>query len=217
VLEVHPPHSSIHGWRDFSIHLATITMGLLIALGLEGCVEWLQHRHVMHQAQKSLQIEITANAGSMQARLDGLQKQQQDLKQDVDVLTRVIANPDAPIHGSLDLRLDITDFDNVSWTTAQSTGAMALMPYATAREYSDIYGEQTAIDAQMQLAVRDLSVALGPLLNAKSRDSLPDAEDAKLMKHNIEILQGQLYLVDSLLKTMDKTYKKFLESHPNPY
>jgi hypothetical protein len=216
VLEVHPPHASIHGWRDFAIHLATITMGLLIALALEGCVEWLHHRHVMHQAQKSLQTEIRANSSGMQARLDGLATQQQKLKEDVEVLTKIIASPDAPIHGSLDLRVDINGFDDVSWTTARATGALAYMPYAEAREYSDIYGEQSAIDAQMLLAARDLSVAMGPLLNAKDR-AMPDAEDAKLMKQHIEILQGQLWLVNSLLDTMDKTYKKFLESHPHPH
>jgi hypothetical protein len=40
VLDVHPPHEPVHGWRDFFVHPATITIGLLIALSLEGCVEW---------------------------------------------------------------------------------------------------------------------------------------------------------------------------------
>jgi hypothetical protein len=35
VIEVHPPEEPLHGWRDFLIHLATITIGLLIALSLE--------------------------------------------------------------------------------------------------------------------------------------------------------------------------------------
>lgn len=216
MLEVHPPHASIQGWRDFAVHLATITVGLLIALGLEGCVEWLHHRHVMHQAQASLQMEIKANAGGMQARFESLEGQRQNLKEDVELLTKIIAGPDTPIHGSLDLHFDITDFDNLSWITAQATGAVSYMSYAAAREYADIYGDQAAVNAQTQLAIRDLSIAMGPLLNAKKGD-LPSAEDAKLLKQHIETLQGQLYLVESLLKSMDKTYKKFLESHPVPY
>jgi len=39
-MDVHPPHGAIHGWRDFFVHLIVITLGLLIALGLEGIVEW---------------------------------------------------------------------------------------------------------------------------------------------------------------------------------
>lgn len=44
MLDVHPPHSTTHTWRDFFIHIATIAVGLLIALGLEQTVEAL-HRH----------------------------------------------------------------------------------------------------------------------------------------------------------------------------
>ncbi len=39
MLDVHPPHQPVHGWRDFLIHLLTITVGLLIALGLEAVAE----------------------------------------------------------------------------------------------------------------------------------------------------------------------------------
>ena len=45
MLDVHPPHHPTHGWRDFFIHIATITVGLLIAVGLEQTVETLHQRH----------------------------------------------------------------------------------------------------------------------------------------------------------------------------
>jgi len=35
MLDVHPPHASTHTWRDFFLHIATIVIGLLIAIGLE--------------------------------------------------------------------------------------------------------------------------------------------------------------------------------------
>ncbi len=44
MLDVHPTHSTTHTWRDFFIHIATIAVGLLIALCLEQTVEAL-HRH----------------------------------------------------------------------------------------------------------------------------------------------------------------------------
>lgn len=44
MLDVHPPHSATHTWRDFFIHIATIAVGLLIALALEQTVEAI-HRH----------------------------------------------------------------------------------------------------------------------------------------------------------------------------
>ena len=46
MIEVHPPDEKIHGVRDFLLHLFTITIGLLIALGLEAGVERLHHHHL---------------------------------------------------------------------------------------------------------------------------------------------------------------------------
>ena len=44
MLDVHPPHEAAHTWKDFFIHIATICVGLLIAIGLEQTVEAI-HRH----------------------------------------------------------------------------------------------------------------------------------------------------------------------------
>jgi hypothetical protein len=117
VFDVHPPNTSIHGWRDFSIHLATITIGLLIALGLEGSVEWLHHRHVMHQAEAGLLAEIRSNSQSMQKKIGSLDAHQEELKRDVMILDQMIAHPEAVNHGSLSVSIDITGFLDVSWRT----------------------------------------------------------------------------------------------------
>ena len=37
--EVHPPHEAVHAWRGFLLHIATIVIGLLIAVLLEQTVE----------------------------------------------------------------------------------------------------------------------------------------------------------------------------------
>ena len=217
MFDVHPPNTSIHGWREFFIHLATITIGLLIALGLEGSVEWFHHRHVMHQAQEGLLKEIKFNADGIHRKIDGLEMHQEDLKRGVEILKQIIAHPDTANHERLTVALDLTGFDSVSWATAQATGATTYMAYAVARQYSDIYSEQAEIDVQVRQAMRDLSVSVGPLLNLKSGDKSMDPEDAKLLREHIETLQGQLYLVDSLMHTMEDSYKKFLATHSSAY
>ena len=51
MLDVHPPHEKVHGFKDFLLHILTITIGLLIALSLEGCVEWRHHRHLVPRSK----------------------------------------------------------------------------------------------------------------------------------------------------------------------
>ena len=48
MLDVHPPHEAAHTWKDFFIHIATICVGLLIAVSLEQTVELFHHRHQRH-------------------------------------------------------------------------------------------------------------------------------------------------------------------------
>ena len=57
MLDVHPPHQAAHTWRDFFIHIATICVGLLIAIGLEQTVEALHHRHQARELRESLAKE----------------------------------------------------------------------------------------------------------------------------------------------------------------
>ena len=213
VLDVHPPHEAVHGWRDFVLHLLTITIGLLIALSLEGVVEWQHHRHLVREAEESLHREIEANAKSMQATIDDLAKQQVNLKHDVVVLKKLMKDPTIK-DDSMEITYHIRGFQDVSWKTAQTTGALSYMPYEMAEEYSDIYGTQASIDKIQDQAARDAIISLAPFMNMADSDPLPTAELANSIKDKIEVLQGQLSLLDSLVKALDQAYKRFLQVHP---
>ena len=57
MLDVHPPHEAVHTWRDFFIHIATIVIGLLIAVGLEQTVESIHHHREASELRKDLHAE----------------------------------------------------------------------------------------------------------------------------------------------------------------
>ena len=60
MLDVHVPHET-HTWKDFWIHLGTITAGLLIAISLEQSVEKLHHLRQRHELETSLRAEGDVN------------------------------------------------------------------------------------------------------------------------------------------------------------
>jgi hypothetical protein len=213
VIDVHPPHEPIHGWRDFLLHLLTITIGLLIALSLEGCVEWQHHRHLVHEAEASLHAEIQSNAKDLPDAIADLHKQQDMLKHDVTLLKYIIKNHKAPENSSMEITFHIRTFDDVSWKTAQSTTAFSYMPYAQAEEYAGIYDTQTALYTAEQQAARDATISLAPFLNTDDKDPDPTEGQADAIRQKIEVLQGQLMLVDSFMNSLDREYKKFLAAH----
>jgi hypothetical protein len=61
MLDVHASHVSVRTWRDFFAHIAIITIGLLIAIALEQCVENLHHIQQRHQLQHDLLEEAKRN------------------------------------------------------------------------------------------------------------------------------------------------------------
>jgi hypothetical protein len=63
VIDVHAPHGGLHTWKDFWIHLGTITLGLLIAISLEQSVEWLHRMHERSQLEDDLRVEAENNHG----------------------------------------------------------------------------------------------------------------------------------------------------------
>lgn len=82
-MEVHAPHEPIHTWRDFFVHIATITIGLLIAIALEQSVEWFHHRHVVHVARENIRHEIEINRGEAIADLRAVQADEDSMKENV--------------------------------------------------------------------------------------------------------------------------------------
>lgn len=214
MLDVHPPHERMQGWRDFLLHLFTITIGLLIALSLEGCVEWQHHRHLVHEAETSLHAEIKANALGLKDVAADIQKQEVALKHDVVILKYIIANGKAPKDQHMEIAFHYSSFDDVSWKTAQTTGALSHMPYVAAQEYSAIYAQQEELYVAEQQAARDVILILGPFINEDKDDPDPTNGQATAIKEHIEILQGQLILVDSLVTGLDGQYRKFLTAHP---
>jgi len=215
VIDVHPPHEPAHSWSDFLIHLVTITIGLLIALSLEGCVEWQHHRHLVHDAEASLQAEIENNAKGMASTLDDLHKQQGVLKKDLAVLYVIEKTHRVPDNTNIDVSFGIRSFEDVGWKTAQSTGTFSYMPYDRAQEYSDLYEGQAKLQESEQQAARDAVVALSAFWGGDDKSG-PDfaPEHVKRMQEKIEVLQGQLLLVDTFMKGLDLGYKKFLAAHP---
>ncbi len=54
MLDVHPPHEGIHSWKQYLLHMSTIVLGLLIAIGLEQSVEALHRAHERSELRDAL-------------------------------------------------------------------------------------------------------------------------------------------------------------------
>jgi hypothetical protein len=83
MLDVHPAHHAATTWKDFFIHIATIVIGLLIAICLEQTVEYLHHRHLARHAREALLSERDTNERSNNLNIYATVRHQRDLQHDL--------------------------------------------------------------------------------------------------------------------------------------
>ncbi len=126
MLDVHPPHEATHTWQDFFIHIATIIIGLLIAIGLEQTVELLHHRHEREDARERLIEEIKDNAEVTRDNVYALHAHEKHLAEDLQVLARLRAHKLQPTDHIITDR-PWTPVKVGAWTTARADGAAAYL------------------------------------------------------------------------------------------
>src|SRR5437868_6507699 len=156
MLDVHPPHVSVHTWRDFLIHIATITIGLLIAIGLEQVVEAVHHRHLHMEARESIRREISENRTTLGEDLQHLQKERLVLEKDIQVLRQLGAHS-KHLNAAVDFGWQWSSIQDSAWQTARETATVALFPAEQVQAYNSVYVQQTLVNEGGIALIRDLT------------------------------------------------------------
>ena len=142
MLDVHAPHEELHTWKSFFIHLATIVIGLLIAVGLEQTVEYYHHRQQVAELRRSLTEERRINEAIFTSACNEFRRYGPILLGSLQTLTYLRTHPGAPPSqwpGRFSFYMLITRFQDSAWKTALQSAALGYMPRAEVRTYSDIY------------------------------------------------------------------------------
>jgi hypothetical protein len=91
MLDVHPPHTPTHTWRDFFIHIATIVIGLLIAIGLEQSVEFFHHRHQRNELREGAAADARQMLHDIDENRLAAKQQLEDLNARIEQVQEAIA------------------------------------------------------------------------------------------------------------------------------
>ena len=158
MLEAHAPLEAIHSWKSFSIHIAAIAVGLLIAIGLEQTVEYFHHRHQLRGARKELSVELQDNRRQIARNLDAVRKFKTQLDAAMAVLRAAQASRDPSLP-----KLDYSWYssngiawpENGAWQTLRQSGSLTLMPHEELKRYTYLYdGIAAVMDAATAFAMQ---------------------------------------------------------------
>jgi len=158
MLDVHPPHAPAHTWRDFFIHIATICVGLLIAIGLEQSVELLHHRHERNLLTEEMQSEARKNAEYLRIYLHDELADARWLHEAAQVIK---AAPTASGKVTFTFPAGPTRTPHATasrsvWSVARASGKVALLPEEQAEAYDRVdYDAELAMRATQSLREAD--------------------------------------------------------------
>jgi hypothetical protein len=151
MLDVHPPHEAPHTWKDFLIHIATIVIGLLIAISLEQTVELYHHRQEVAETRDALRVERENNSKLMARQAVYFRRETAALQNNMDVLVYLQKHPGTPqeqLPGILTWHSGMTGFPDAAWVTAQQSGITALMAHADVEAYAGLYSQMHMINTR---------------------------------------------------------------------
>lgn len=149
MLDVHAPHNPVHSWREFLIHVAVISVGLLIALGLEQTAEMVRHRHEVAETREALRLELAVDRRAYAEQVQEFRRQTAALLNNITVLEYIQQHPgssEEQLPGILVWHAIRGGLSDSAWRTAQQTSVTALMPQEEVRSYATLYARIEQVD-----------------------------------------------------------------------
>jgi hypothetical protein len=141
MLDVHAPHEAIHTWKSFFIHIATIVIGLFIAVGLEQAVEFFHHQHQRLQLEEQVREVLKQDTEVIASDTEKLMRFRSYLG---DLLTAVIARrrgqstPDFPATGDPRTSVTLVLPGMAPYDAAKDNGTITLLGGQRVRLYNRV-------------------------------------------------------------------------------
>ena len=162
MLDVHPPHAPTHTWKDFFLHIATIVIGLLIAIGLEQTVEYVHHRRQITETREALCQERLENHKSFADGISHWRSGVARIQNNLLVLRYLQQHP-----GTLQENLpgvllwnqngDPAEFS--AWNAAQQTGITSMMPREEVADDDYLYKHLLQLGERSGKVWQDINLA----------------------------------------------------------
>ncbi len=182
MLDVHPPHHAASTWRDFLIHIATIVLGLLIAIGLEQTVEYFE-----------LSAERDENRAILQKNLEAVKTIQSQLDRNM-ALLREYQSSHVPLAGKLYYSSNLYRTPDAVWQSAQQGGALGLMPQDELRANVYLYEVFTSFMEAVHAFYTQAEIA--EAITYRSPDGSLSTRDTDLALSQIAMRRPHMLLLD---------------------
>jgi hypothetical protein len=205
-MEIHAPHQPILSLREALVHLAIVTVGIVIALSFEGVREYYEHRALAAEARENITRELRDNGRELDEFLKGMPRMESDLTHAHDLLIDMAASGKTPEQESVHIGFGLASLSTASRTTAQVTGAFGFMPYAEVKKYALVYDLQAKFVQLQDAWLSDYASALALVWIFEDASKARPGE-IETLRHSVDALSASLYVQRQIGEELAKAYK----------
>jgi hypothetical protein len=187
-MDIHGPEGPTRSFRDFAIHIVIVTIGILIALGLEGIRETVHEHHLIVETRATFRQELegdrlnlvqeTADVKDKSAQVGGILHDLPQLVKSSEELQKRVDNVGPAFYL----------FRGTAWGAASSSGVFAHMNTEEVNRFAEVY---SGIEIYQQFSRQTLLDWTATKSFFDSRRSF-SAQDAIEGEQKLRVLQFDL-------------------------
>lgn len=193
---------------DYVFQFITITVGVLIALLINGLVQWNDNRALVAQARATIEQEIAANKKDLESTLVGVAEDMKRFDNAITFASDMLSAKKTTIT-ELKLHLNFADVTSAGWRTAERTGALSHMPYAEVQRYSLIYDLQDLYTEQQRAMLLQLGAA-SAIIGAGFDPDKPNPRHLETFLERVMELRSTLMIHEQMARRLAERYAEAL-------
>ena len=186
-----------------------VTIGILIALGLEQAVEAYHHHEQGIEARENMLTEIADNKKELEDHLAKLEDLKAERQKDLDVIHQMMVNKDLK-EASMQLHFNGAALNSASWTTATTLGALVYMGYGPVKQFAEVYRKQDFYDRLQDEEVKNVQVTLG-MMSTFSGPEPASKEDLRAIRAQLQQGLAALVVLGQLGHQLSADYDRLLQ------
>ena len=198
-MEVEGPESPIRSVRDFIVHIATVTLGILIALGLEGLIEARRDQHLVMHAETDFRAEFSRNRAAIANDASDARAVRTELEGLIDFEQAKLGNRAEAVPALPNFR-KFTRVQTTAWETAVATQALLHIPFGEAGALSRAQqAQQTFNGLQDRAEAQWFEIAAYGDARTLSKSRLPEAIQKLTIAYAylVSIQSAQVHLIEA--------------------
>ena len=137
-MEIHGPEGPTNSFKDFAIHIVIVTIGILIALGLEGIRETIYIHRTVRDARENFHVELVGNRRNLDRELKNDKETLIKLDQIIADLPKLRKDPATLRDRVAKIYPSGYFFSSSRWESALSTGALGHMSVDEVNHYAQV-------------------------------------------------------------------------------